>query len=106
MKQPIIGVVPLWDEKLDSIWMVPGYPKGSPLYKLAGKESLEVNSSHHQGINRLAKGLEIMALADDGLVEAVYMPERPDVWAVQWHPEHSLKDEMSRKIFSAFVENI
>jgi len=80
--------------------------QGTPLHKLAGKESLEVNSSHHQGIKSLAKGLEVMATADDGLVEAVYMPERPDVWAVQWHPEHSLKDEMSRKIFSAFVENV
>jgi putative glutamine amidotransferase len=79
---------------------------GSPLHKLVGKENLEVNSSHHQGISNLAKGLEIMALADDGLVEAVYMPERPDVWAVQWHPECSLQDEISRKIFSSFVKSI
>jgi Predicted glutamine amidotransferases len=78
----------------------------TPLHKLAGKESIEVNSSHHQGINRIAKGLEIMAVADDGLVEAVYMPEHPHVWAVQWHPEYSLKDEMSKKIFSHFVEKL
>jgi len=79
---------------------------GSPLYKLAGKEYIEVNSSHHQGINRIAKELEIMALSDDGLVEAVYMPTHPHVWAVQWHPEYSLKDEMSKKIFSYFIDNI
>jgi len=76
---------------------------GTPLHKLAGKECIEVNSSHHQGINRIAKGLEIMALADDGLVEAVYMPAHPHVWAVQWHPEYSLKDEISKKIFSSFL---
>jgi putative glutamine amidotransferase len=77
----------------------------SPLRKLVGKEHIEVNSYHHQGINRIAKGLEIMAAADDGLVEAVYMPDRSYVWAVQWHPEFSLKDEISKKIFSCFVEN-
>jgi len=27
MNRPIIGVIPLWDEKKDSIWMVPGYMK-------------------------------------------------------------------------------
>jgi len=78
----------------------------SPLYKLAGKECLEVNSCHHQGINRIAKGLEIMASSDDGLVEAVYMPDRSFVWAVQWHPEYSLKDEVSKKIFSSFVGSV
>jgi putative glutamine amidotransferase len=77
----------------------------SPLRKLIGKERIEVNSYHHQGINKLAKGLEVMALADDGLVEAVYMPVHPYVWAVQWHPELSLKDEASKKIFASFVGN-
>jgi len=78
----------------------------SPLCQLVGKEYIEVNSYHHQGINRIAKGLEIMALADDGLVEAVYMPDHAYVWAVQWHPEFSLKDEISKKIFSSFVGSV
>jgi len=77
----------------------------SPLYELIGKERIEVNSYHHQGINRIAEGLEIMALTDDGLVEAVYMPNRHYVWAVQWHPEFSLKDEFSKKIFASFMGN-
>jgi putative glutamine amidotransferase len=77
----------------------------SPLYELIGKERIEVNSYHHQGINRIAEGLEIMALADDGLAEAVYMPDRHYVWAVQWHPELSLLDEFSKKIFASFVGN-
>ena len=77
----------------------------NPLYELIGKEQIEVNSYHHQGINRIAEGLEIMALADDGLAEAVYMPDRNYVWAVQWHPELSPKDEFSKKIFASFVGN-
>jgi len=78
----------------------------SPLCKLVGSERLEVNSNHHQSINRLAEGLEVMALADDGVVEAVYAPARPYVWAVQWHPELLLKDEASKKLFASFVESI
>lgn len=76
----------------------------SPLHRLIGKERLEVNSCHHQGIMRLGKGLRVMAVADDGLVEAVYMPDRRYVWAVQWHPEMSIGDEDSKKLFTSFVE--
>jgi len=77
----------------------------SPLRELLGKEQIEVNSYHHQGIKRIADGLEVMAKTDDGLVEAVYMPNRFYVWAVQWHPEFWLKDETSKKLFASFVEN-
>jgi putative glutamine amidotransferase len=47
-----------------------------------------------------------MAMTDDGLVEAVYMPTHHYVWAVQWHPELSLKDNVSKKLFSSFVTSL
>ena len=78
----------------------------SAIRRLIGKERIEVNSYHHQGINRLAGGLEAMALSDDGLVEAVSMPGHPYLRAVQWHPEFFLKDEASKKIFADFIENV
>jgi len=93
---------PPYDVPAHTVKLLPG----SPLGKLAGKDRLEVNSYHHQGINRIAEGLEIMALADDGLVEAVYMPDRPWVWAVQWHPEFSPNDETSRKLFTSFIRAV
>ena len=75
------------------------------LKKLLGRDSFSVNSLHHQGIRRLAPGLKPMALAADGLVEAVEMPGKRFLWAVQWHPEFAYKsDEVSRKIVGAFVE--
>lgn len=47
-----------------------------------------VNSLHQQGIDRLAEGLFVEAVAPDGLVEAVSLPEAPGfTLAVQWHPE-------------------
>lgn len=78
--------------------------KGAPLEKLLGKEEIAVNSCHHQAVKALADGLRVMAKAPDGLVEAVYMPKKNFVWAVQWHPEFfDGKDENSNRIFEAFV---
>ena len=67
-------------------------------------DSLRVNSYHHQAIKRKAEGLEIMAVSEDGLVEAVEMPGKDFVWAVQWHPEFSYqRDKNSLRIFEEFV---
>jgi putative glutamine amidotransferase len=76
--------------------------EATPLYKLVQKSVIHVNSYHHQGIKTLSPRLRPMARSGDGLVEAVYMPERRFVWAVQWHPEFSPADETSRAIFGAF----
>lgn len=76
----------------------------TPLFNLLKTDKLYVNSYHHQGIKDLSAELKVMAAASDDLIEAVYMPEKNFVWAVQWHPEFSFKsDENSRKIFEAFV---
>ena len=78
--------------------------KGTPLYDLLGIEELGENSYHHQAIKDVSKRVETMAVSEDGLVEAVRMPEKKFVWAVQWHPEFSYKtDENSRKLLNAFV---
>ena len=80
--------------------------EGSPLHKLLGLTRLGVNSRHHQAVKETATGLVPMAYSTDGLVEAVYDPSQPFLWAVQWHPEHSYQtDERSRMIFRAFVDS-
>lgn len=50
-------------------------------------DGLNVNSFHHQAIREIAPALTATAYSPDGLVEAVAMTSRPDVFAVQWHPE-------------------
>lgn len=77
--------------------------EGTPLAKLPSAEG--VNSRHHQAILKLAPGLEIMAYSSDGIVEAVRMPEKRFVWAVQWHPEAFWEEEgLNIELFRAFVE--
>lgn len=76
----------------------------TPLAACLGAGELAVNSYHHQALRDVAPGLEVMARAADGVVEAVWRPASRFCWAVQWHPEFShAVDEPSRRIFSAFV---
>ncbi len=80
--------------------------RNTPLWELFRTETLPVNSCHHQAIRDLAPSLQPMAVSEDGLVEAVCLPQRSFLWAVQWHPEFSHKtDENSKKIFRAFVKS-
>ena len=47
---------------------------------------LSVNSAHHQAVDRLGDGLRTAARAEDGVIEALFLPCRP-VLGVQFHPE-------------------
>ena len=79
--------------------------KDSPLYEILGKEELGVNSYHHQAVKVLSPLLREMAVSEDELIEAVYMPGKKYIVALQWHPEFSYKvDESSRKIFESFID--
>ncbi len=46
----------------------------------------DVATHHHQAVDRVGRGLVVVARADDGTVEAVEDPGR-FVLGVQWHPE-------------------
>ncbi len=79
--------------------------EGSLLHNILGMTSFDVNSFHHQGIKDLAPGLEPIGYADDGLIEAVYMPSKNFVFGVQWHPEfHFDRDPVSQQLFKGFLD--
>ena len=63
-----------------------------------------VNSVHWQGVDRLADGLAVEAVAPDGTIEAVRVADAGGfTLAVQWHPEHRpAENPVSRAIFAAF----
>ena len=66
--------------------------------------TVKIASGHHQAVARVAKGLVVTAVAEDGTVEALEDPERW-VASVQWHPEAlELPAEERLAPFRAFVE--
>ncbi len=81
--------------------------KDTPLYEMFDSEEAFVNTHHHQAIKDLASCLEVMATTSDGIIEAVYMKEKPYVFGVQWHPELIWeKHSDSDKIFEYFIDSV
>ncbi|MDV6275539.1 gamma-glutamyl-gamma-aminobutyrate hydrolase family protein [Rhodococcus erythropolis] len=62
----------------------------STVFEIYGAH-VEVNSLHHQAVDRLGPHLNACGWAPDGVVEAVEMSGRPIV-GIQWHPEWRRKD--------------
>jgi putative glutamine amidotransferase len=74
------------------------------LASILGRNEINVNSSHHQAINKIGEGLNVTAHAPDGIVEGLEDPRHPFYVGVQWHPEDMPREESASKIFRAFVE--
>lgn len=75
----------------------------SLLIGVLGRQTLRVNSFHHQAVHKTAPGLKASAWAPDGVVEAVESEMHPFWLGVQWHPE-ALTDQLSDRLFRAFVK--
>jgi gamma-glutamyl-gamma-aminobutyrate hydrolase PuuD len=80
---------------------------GSRLAQGLGATSLDVNSVHHQAVDRVASGLVVTATAPDGVIEGIEPPPNDPWWAVaiQWHPEEFVHDEaaLDHRLFAAFA---
>lgn len=77
------------------------------LASIVGAGEMQVNSHHHQAIDRLGSGLIVTAIAPDGVIEAVELSANRYVVAVQSHPEETAThDERSRQLFRAFVAKL
>jgi putative glutamine amidotransferase len=96
-----------------SSWHYVTVERGTRLHGMLGAERVVVNSRHHQAVTpeRLAPGLHITAMSDDGLVEGVEGESNRWLVGVQWHPER-LEDGApgfiadSRRLFEAFASVI
>ena len=79
---------------------------GGVLAGLGLPREIEVNSIHGQGVQRLAPGLRVEALAPDGLIEAFSVSGAQSfALGVQWHPEWQVRSNPNYlAIFQAFGE--
>ena len=62
--------------------------------------AVEVSSGHHQGLATVGDGLEAVAWAQDGSVEAVEDPDRRLLIGVLWHPEEG----RDQRLFTALLD--
>ncbi|MGE5701324.1 MAG: gamma-glutamyl-gamma-aminobutyrate hydrolase family protein [Clostridia bacterium] len=70
-----------------------------------GGSEIYANSIHHQSVKDLGKGLEVIGVSEDNVVEAIAMQGRDDVLAVQWHPEMiARKDKEGLRPFQWLAE--
>jgi putative glutamine amidotransferase len=79
---------------------------GGYLARRLGCDSILVNSLHGQGIDRVAPGLAVEAVAEDGTIEAVSVTGAAAfALGLQWHPEYrAAENPISRSLFEAFGE--
>ena len=91
---------------------VPPHPRhlisvepGSRLHAALGVEEIEVDSFHHQALDRVAQDLRVTARAPDGVVEAVELDGDSWVLAVQWELQEEWRvDRRFLAPFARFVE--
>ena len=77
---------------------------GGQLQKIAGRDRLQVNSLHWQGVERLGNDLAVEARAPDGVIEAFRVADSASfALGLQWHPEWRFaQDAFSSALFAAF----
>ena len=76
----------------------------SLLAQTIGSTRVAVNSLHHQAIRDLGRSLRAVGVTDDGLVEAVEMPDRRFVVGIQCHPEELVKKaDWPHRLFAALI---
>jgi putative glutamine amidotransferase len=62
-----------------------------------------VNALHHQSVNRLGRGLRVVAEDEHGIVQAVEGAGPNFLLGVQWHPELLVFSTPQQKLFAALA---
>jgi putative glutamine amidotransferase len=87
------------DQPSHAVFLEPG----TLLHRIVGRDTMQVNSSHHQAVRDPGPHAVVNARAPDGLIEGVEDPRYRFCLGVQWHPEFRI-DPGDRRLFAALVE--
>ncbi|MBI4548354.1 MAG: gamma-glutamyl-gamma-aminobutyrate hydrolase family protein [Ignavibacteriae bacterium] len=83
----------------------------SALARISGLVAGNVNSSHHQAVQKPGNGLKVVARSNDGIIEATEFEEQEDkpfFLFIQWHPERmrDFENPLSQNILKEFLSSI
>src|SRR5687768_13763508 len=76
----------------------------SQVGRAIGKKQIEGNTYHKQAMNRIGKGLKVIATSPDGVIEGIEDPTFPLFTAVQWHPERMSDRAEHLALFKLLVD--
>jgi putative glutamine amidotransferase len=77
--------------------------EGTLLHKITVSSGYKTNSSHHQAVAKLGKGLVVNARTTDGVIEGIEHTQKRFVLGLEWHPEYLFTPE-DKGIIAAFVD--
>ena len=76
--------------------------KNTKLYDIVKTDKMNVNSAHHQSVNKTPKNITINAIAPDGVIEGIEDQKYKWCVGVQWHPEFLISSH-DKKIYDSFI---
>jgi putative glutamine amidotransferase len=77
----------------------------SQLGRAIGSRDVSANTYHKQAVDRLGRGLKVIATAPDGVIEGFEDPAFPLFAAVQWHPERLVEEKEHLAPFKLLVDH-
>ena len=77
--------------------------EGTLLSQIVGASRIRVRSAHHQSVKNPGKGLHLSAVSHDRVIEALELKKYKFLLAIQWHPEKTLNDRYTKKLFKALI---
>ncbi len=82
--------------------------ENSLLHTIVDSSNVQVNSAHHQAIDRLGQGLVVNAFSIDNIIEGIERKEKEDksfLLGVQWHPERMFAFQLDQTPAAAGVRS-
>lgn len=77
----------------------------STLSTFISRQTLRVNSLHHQAVDRPGRSLRIIGKDEDTLCQAIEAADGSPILGVQWHPEYLPYLQSQRRIFRWLLSN-
>jgi putative glutamine amidotransferase len=75
----------------------------SRLHRITGCNPCRVNALHHQSVDRVGRGLKVVARDEAGIVQAIEGTGEHFLVGVQWHPELLVFSKPQQRLFAALA---